>query len=313
MSAKKTQLWCEKYRPQKIDDIIFKNPETKKQFKSMVKNRNIPNLLFAGAQGTGKTTLSKALVKELGVHEADVIRINASSENGIDVMRERIERFASTMPLGEFKVVQLEEFNRLSPAAQEGLRMVIEDNSDTCRFITTTNYLNKVIPSLKSRFQEHMFLTPDFDQVLEYAALILSEENIDVDDVELFEKIIRSAYPDIRKVVQLLQQYSHNGKLVKPDGDNSVSEDYKLKLLELIEQDDYSLMKQLVCQQIAPEEYDEVYNFLYSNIHKGKKFKNSLENQQTAIVMIADRLYKHAFVAHPHINLDALFIELEKL
>jgi len=308
-----TQLWVEKYRPQKIDDIIFKSEEVKQVFKKIVKEGNPPNLIFAGLQGTGKTTLSKALVNELGVHNADVIRINASSENGIDAMRERIERFASTMPLGDFKIVQLEEFNRLSPAAQESLRMTIEDNSDTCRFITTTNYLNKIIPSLKSRFQEYQFLAPNFDQVLIYAAEILEKENVEIDNVDLFEKIVKSAYPDIRKVVQLLQQYSHNGKLIRPEGETVSTDDYKLKLLDYLEAADFASARKIVCEQIAPDEYDEVYNFLYSNINKVPHFKKDLSKEQSAIVVIADHLYKHSLVAHPHINLAALFINLERI
>ena len=305
--SKDNRLWVKKYAPQVIDDIIFKNDELQKKFNKMVKDGNIPNMIFAGVQGSGKSTLSNALVRQLNIQPADHLRINASSDGGIDVMRNQVMGFASTMPLGDFKVVQIEEF-RLSPQAQESIRATIEDSSDTCRFIITTNYVNKIIPSLKSRFQEYIFSAPEMDKVFEYAFNILDQEGISDVDADLFEKIVSSAYPDIRKIVQVLQQYSHDGKLHRPDGDVS-NQDYKLKLLDFIEADDYISARKVVCEQIAPEEYDDTFNFLYQNIHRGKKFK-VLENEQKAIVIINDHLYKHSLVAHPHINLAALFIQL---
>jgi DNA polymerase III delta prime subunit len=148
--SKISKLWCEKYRPETIDDIIFKDPNVKNQMKSIAKLKEIPNLLFSGVQGSGKTSLSIALVNECGIHPEDILVINASDEQ-IDAMRDKVTVFSRTMPLGEYKIVRLEEMDHLSLSAQAILRKIIEDSSATCRFICTCNYANKIIPALKSR------------------------------------------------------------------------------------------------------------------------------------------------------------------
>jgi DNA polymerase III delta prime subunit len=306
-----SKLWVEKYRPEVVDDIIFKDEKLKETFNGMVKNKQFPNLLFGGVQGSGKSTLSHALIRQCNIDSADVLKLNCSGSAGIDVLRTTVTGFSKTMPIGNFKVVQLEEYNGLSPQAQDSLRAVIEDSSDSCRFIITTNYLNKVIPSIKSRFQEYNFQAPDSSEVLIYAMGILIAEEIDFDD-DLLEKIVNSAYPDIRKVVQLLQQYSINGVLTAPDNSASVDGDYKFQLLDLIEKNDFLSARTLVCNNIQSEEYDDLYQWLYQNIKHCPKFKTQ-EKEEQAIILIADHLYKHSLVAHPHILLASLFIQLGQL
>lgn len=309
--SKINRLWVEKYRPETIDQIIFKDEKVKNTFKNFIKNKEIPNLLLSGVQGSGKTTLSLALVNELEVSKYDILTINASDETGIDAMREKIDSFSKLMPIGDFKIVRLEEMDFLSQNAMAILRKIIEDSSDTCRFICTCNYSNKIIPALKSRLQEFVFKAPDVDQVLIYAAEILEQENVEY-SIEELERYVNVAYPDIRKIVNLLQQHTVNGKLLRLNSDTSGNEDYKIKLLDYIEKADFFAARKEICSSIEKEEYDDMYLFLYENIHRCSKFKN-VEMEKKAIVTISDHLYKHSFYAHPHINLAALFINLENL
>jgi len=148
------ELWVEKYRPSNVADYVFRDNKQKKQVSSWVDSGAIPHLLFSGAAGTGKTTLAKVLLNELGVDGGDVMMVNASNENNVDTMRTKINGFASSLPFsGDFKYVLLDEADYLSPNAQAILRNMMETFSTTCRFILTCNYPNKVIPAIHSRCQ----------------------------------------------------------------------------------------------------------------------------------------------------------------
>jgi replication factor C small subunit len=304
------RLWVDKYRPTTLDTIIFKRESLRTKFQEYLDDKSIPNLLFSGVQGSGKTTTALALIDALNINEYDYLKINASNKNGVEIVRDVIDPFSQSMPLGDFKIIHLEEFDRFSAPAQDMMRKIMEEPSDTCRFIATCNHINKIIPALRSRFQEYVFSSPDFDQVLIYAAEILEKEQVEY-NLDLLEKYVTSVYPDIRKVVQLLEQYTVKGKLIAPDSTvNNI--DYKFKLLEFIESSDFTSLRKVISENIQPEDFEDVYEFLYKNIHKCPKF-NTQDKEESAIVMIADRLYKHSFFAHPHINLSALFIDLGNL
>lgn len=305
-----SKLWVEKYRPQILDDIIFQDEAQKKYFKNKVKEKDIPNLLFSGVQGSGKTTLSQAIVNELEIDRSDLLIINASDETGIDAMREKIGRFSETMPLGDMKIVRLEEMDALSVSAQAILRKIIEDSSGTCRFICTCNYANKIIPALKSRLQEFIFKAPDQEQILIKMYTILDEENIIVDD-DILDKYVALAYPDIRKTINLLQQNIIDGKLVWQETESN-NADYHFKLLDLIETDNFIAARKLVCESVSREDYDNLYKWLYQNIHRCPKFKNQ-DKEEAAIVVIADYAYKSSLVTHQDINIGAMFITLSNL
>jgi replication factor C small subunit len=301
------QLFIEKYRPSTISEVIFQNDDLLNKFSSFVTNKEIPNLLLSGVQGTGKTTISRALIRDLNVDSADIMTINASDENSVDVIREKIKNFAYTIPMGRFKVIQLEEFDYLSHNAQASLRALIEDTSETTRFIATCNYDNKILPSIKSRFQQFHFKAPDVDQVLIRMAEILTQENVEF-DLDLLEKFVRSAYPDIRAAINLIQQYSHDGKL-KPIASASSSADWKFALLDILPNGNFREMRKLVCENASKEEYEDIFRFMYENINKCKSFASD-DKQEAAIVVIADHLYRHSIVADPEINIAALFISL---
>lgn len=305
------KLWVEKFRPRTLDDVIFQDDSMKTKFKTLIKSGQIPNLLFSGVQGSGKTTLSRVLIRELKIDPADLMTINASDENSIDAMRDKIKGFAYSMPMGKFKVVQLEEFDYLTQNAQSVLRAIIEDTSEVTRFIATCNYENKIMPSIKSRFQQFNFKAPDQEAVYVLMATILEQEGVDF-DFELLETYVSATYPDIRKTINMLQQYSHGGKLRPLNGSGDTSTDWKFKLLDLLKGTDYRAMRKLVCENCSRDEYDDVFRFLYENINKSAKFKDPTKEEE-AIVIIADHLYRHGLVSDPEVNIAALFITLGRV
>jgi replication factor C small subunit len=302
------KLWVEKYRPKVVGDVIFQDENMATKFKTLIKSGQIPNLLFSGVQGSGKTTLSRVLIRELKIDPSDLLTINASDENSIDAMRDKIKGFAYTMPMGKFKVVQLEEFDYLTPNAQSVLRAIIEDTSAVTRFIATCNYENKIMPAIKSRFQQFNFKAPDQGAIFILMADILDKENIEL-DVDLLQDYVAATYPDIRKTINMLQQYSHNGKLQPIGGAGNTSADWKFKLIDLLKGTDFRAMRKLVCENCSREEYEDVFRFLYENISKSTKFKDPSKEEE-AICIIADHLYRHSLVADPEINIASMFIAL---
>ena len=300
------KLWVEAYRPKKIADVIFANDKERKVFESIIEEKSLPNLMLIGVQGTGKTSLSNALLNELGVLPEDTLRINCSDEK-IDAIREKVKTFAYTMAMGDFKVCQLEEMDHLSLDAQALLRVLIEDVSSSCRFIATGNHENKIIPAMHSRFQVFRFSRPDREQVLLRMADVLVAKNVEF-EVEDLEKVVEAGYPDVRKVLQLLEVGSKSGKLTI-QGEGAVA-DWKLQLLPLLETGDLKAARKLVCESASKEELQDVYRFLYDNVHRIKKLKGK---EDQAVILIAQYQYQHAFVADPEIQVASLFIEIGAL
>jgi len=300
------KLWVEAYRPKKIADVIFANDKERKVFESIIEEKSLPNLMLIGVQGTGKTSLSNALLNELGVLPEDTLRINCSDEK-IDAIREKVKTFAYTMAMGDFKVCQLEEMDHLSLDAQALLRVLIEDVSSSCRFIATGNHENKIIPAMHSRFQVFRFSRPDREQVLLRMADVLVGKNVEF-EVEDLEKVVEAGYPDVRKVLQLLEVGSKSGKLTI-QGEGAVA-DWKLQLLPLLETGDLKAARKLVCESASKEELQDVYRFLYDNVHRIKKLKGK---EDQAVILIAQYQYQHAFVADPEIQVASLFIEIGAL
>lgn len=300
------KLWVEAYRPQTLKDVVFASDNERKFFERIVEEKSLPNLLLVGVQGTGKTSLSGALLNDIGVLPEDVLRINCSDEK-IDAMRDKVKTFAYTMAMGDFKVCQLEEMDNLSLDAQKLLRALMEEVSASCRFIATGNYANRILPAMRSRFQEFVFSKPDREAVLLRMADVLSDENIEF-EVDDLEKVVEAGYPDIRKTLQLLEVGSKGGKLII-QGEGAVA-DWKLQLLPLLETGDFKASRKLVCESATKEELEDVYRFLYENIHRVKKLKGK---EDQAVILIAQYQYQHAFVADQEIQVAALFIELGAL
>jgi replication factor C subunit 3/5 len=309
--SSKNALWCEKYRPKTIDDYVFHDNHHRLIINKILEDRAISgHLLLSGVQGTGKTTLALILINELGVDPSDVLIINASDENSVDVIRERIKSVVSTIAMGDFKVILLEEADYISLAGQAVLRKVMEDENSDTRFILTCNYENKIMPAIKSRCQTFRFKASNRDDVTELAAKILLEEQVKF-SVDLLDKYVAVGYPDIRKIINLLQQNTVEGKLL-PIQANKETGDYKFELLECIEKGMWNGARIAACANVSAEEWEDVYRFLYENLDKSPSFKNK-DKWEAGIVIIADHLQKHALVADPEINAAAMFIRLSQI
>jgi len=306
MAAK--QMWVEKYRPKALSEYVFHDDHQRKQIERLVREQDLPHLLLTGTAGAGKTSLARVLINELGIDEMDVLEENASDKTGVDFIRDTVIPFTEGYPIGTFRVVHLEEFDYLSPNAQGMLRAVLETQSSTCRFICTCNYENKIIPAIKSRFQQFRFKAPSEDDVVVKMVEILDAEKVKFDDEQLI-LYIKQAYPDIRKIIQHLQENTIDGRLLSPK-ETSVGGDYKFKLLDLLASMDLRGIRKVVSEQVPQEELEEVYRFLYQNIGTMPACKQSTETYDKAILVLADAMRVHALSALPHLTFEAMCIKL---
>lgn len=306
----KNKLWVEKYRPKTIDEYIFHDIHHKQSFLQLIKDKNIPHLLLTGTQGCGKTAIMQILVSALDVDDIDVMIINASNERGIDTFREKILGFISSYPNGDFKVVVLEEADQLTKDAQFVLRNAMEEYSITSRFILTCNNENKIEAPIKSRCQTFRFKAPDIKSVIKRVVYILQKENVKY-QTETIARYVEVYYPDVRKIINSIQQNVIDGELYYCGGEGE--SDYKFKILDYLEVDSWVEMRKLICESVSSgDEWDTIYRFLYDNLNKSNKFKQSA-NWEKGIVIIAEHIYRHAYVSDPEINMAACLIRLGQL
>ena len=302
------ELWVEKYRPKTVDGYVFRDDHQRKQIATWIKDKSIPHLLISGTAGIGKTTLAKILINEIGIEDYDVLEINASRTNSVDDVRDKITNFVQMIPFGPFKVVLLDEADYLSPNAQAALRGVMEEYSQTSRFILTCNYPNRIIPALHSRCQGFHVERTDQTEFTARVATILVEENIefDLDTLDLYVKV---AYPDLRKCIQLVQQSSTEGKLESPNKGDAGEADWKFDMVELFKAGKIRDARILLCGKIRAEEIPDVYRWLYDNL----EVFGDEQKQENAIPIIKQGLVDHTLVMDPEINLAAVLIKLARL
>jgi DNA polymerase III delta prime subunit len=300
------QLWVEQYRPKDIEGYVFRDEAQRDQVKQWIKEGSIPHLLFSGAAGIGKTTLAKILINALGVDEYDLLEINASRENNVDNVRNNITSFISTMPFGKFKVVLLDEADYLSPNAQAALRGVMEEYSQTARFIMTCNYPHKIIPALHSRCQGFHIEKVDHTEFTARAATVLVAEGVEF-DIDTLDSYVKATYPDLRKCLNLLQMNTVEGILKKPSETGTGTADYKLAMVDLFKAGKIREARTLLCSQARPEEMEEIFRWMYDNL---ELFAQTEEQKDEAIIAIRKGAANASLVADQEINLSATFTEL---
>jgi replication factor C small subunit len=301
-------LWVEKYRPKTIDGYVFRDDHQRKQIATWIKDKSIPHLLLSGVAGIGKTTLAKILIHEIGIEDYDVLDINASRTNSVEDVRDKITNFVQMIPFGPFKVVLLDEADYLSPNAQAALRGVMEEYSQTARFILTCNYPNRIIPAIHSRCQGFHVERTDQTEYTARVATILVEENIefDLDTLDLYVKV---AYPDLRKCIQLVQQNSTEGKLESPNKGDAGGADWKFDMVDLFKAGKINEARKMLCGKLRAEEMEEVYRWLYDNLDVfGEETK-----QNSAILIIKQGLVDHTICVDSEVNLAATLVKLARL
>lgn len=301
------KLWVEQYRPRTVSDYVFRDQAQRAQVEGWLTAGALPHLLFTGSPGTGKTTLAKVLLNELEVDSMDVLEINASNENSVDTIRNKIVNFSGTMPFGDMKYVLLDEADYLSPNAQAALRGVMETYHTTCRFLLTANYPQRIIPALHSRCQGFHIEKLDLTEFTARVAEICVTEGVEV-DLDTLDTYVQAAYPDLRKCINLVQQNVVDQALQKPHAsDAAKNSDWMLTAIELFKEGNYQRARQTICEQARPEEYDDVFRFMYRNL---TLWGRSQLQQDQAIVIIRDGMAKASLCADPEINLSATIVEL---
>jgi replication factor C small subunit len=265
-------------------------------------------LLFSGAAGTGKTTLAKILINEIGVNEYDILEVNASRNNTVEYIKNTIVNFVSTMPIGEFKVVLLDEVDYMSLNAQAVLRGVMETYHETASFILTCNYPHKVMEALHSRSQGFHIDQTDHTEFTARVAEILITEGIQF-ELDVLDSYVKATYPDLRKCIGLVQANSATGELVltKSSGGGA---DYKVKAVEQFKAGQLRQARKTLCDNITASDVDGLVTWAYNNL---ELFAKTEEGQDQAILYIRDAAARAPLVADPEINLSAMFIELASI
>jgi len=297
-------IWNEKYRPTSLDSYIG-NEHLKSKVSIFIETNDPPHLLFYGRSGTGKTTLSKIIANSI---ECDYLYINASDENSVDVVRDKIKGFASTLGFQALKVIILDECDYITPNAQAALRNLMETFSKHCRFILTCNYVERIIDPIQSRCQSFQIIPPSKKEVAVHLSNILNNENVTfkVDDIAT---IINGGYPDIRKVINTSQRQVVNNEL-KLDAQEIILSDYKLKLLKVIQtksktrKEIFTEIRQILADAKVTD-FADFFRLLYDEVDTYGK-----GHIAECILIIARYESSDTHVVDKEINAMAMLIEL---
>lgn len=296
-------LWVERYRPDTLDGYVG-NEHILEKVRIYIQNEDVPHLLFFGGAGTGKTTLAKIITNQI---DCDLMYINASDENNVDTVRDKIRGFASSMGFRKWKVIILDEADYLTPNAQAALRNLMETFSKTTRFILTCNYVEKIIDPIQSRCQTFGITPPSKKEVAIRLKEILDLEGVqyEMSDMAI---LVNSGYPDIRRVLNAAQRQIVNGEL-KIDKTSTIQANYMDEVLTILKsngsvKDSFTKVRQIIADSKV-KDFTPFYRFLYDNIdeHANGKVGNT-------ILKIADAQYKDAHVVDREINVMAMMLEI---
>ena len=302
MSDIKNSLWVEKYRPSNLDSYIG-NEHLKSKVKVYLESGDLPHLLLYGRAGTGKTTLAKLLVNNI---DCDYLYINASDENSVEVVREKVKNFASTLGFQTMKVIILDECDYITPNAQAALRNLMETFSKHCRFILTCNYVERIIDPIQSRCQSFQIIPPDRKQVAVHLGNILTKEQVE-SEIEDIVTIVNGGYPDIRRVINASQRQVVGGKLVIDEG-MAIQNDYKNQVLDILKTQDkknsFKNIRQLLADSKVTD-FSDLFRLLFDTVDDWGR-----GHVAECILILAQYQQSDALVVDKEINIMAMFIEI---
>lgn len=301
-------IWVEKYRPNTLDEYLG-NPILKDKMKQYLDEGQIPHLLFhSKSPGTGKSSMSKILVKNLN---CDYSYINAASKSGIDDIRNKVTQFVSTKGFKPLKVMILDEAQRMSPDAQRAMLELMETHAGHARFIMTCNNPEKILEPLRSRCQIFHVEPPSKKEVAKHVAGILDKEEVsyEIDDF----KILMKYYPDIREIIQIAHQFSTNGKLCI-DENLIANNENRLQLLEILKNkketndDKLVMIRQFLADLGTGNDFTDYFDLLYDKVDE-----YAPNNVAISIVTLAEYQHKNVFVSNKELNFAACMVELLKV
>ena len=302
MSDIKNSLWVEKYRPSNLDSYIG-NEHLKSKVKVYLESGDLPHLLLYGMSCTGKTTLGKLLVNNI---DCDYLYINASDENSVEVVREKVKNFASTLGFQTMKVIILDECDYITPNAQAALRNLMETFSKHCRFILTCNYVERIIDPIQSRCQSFQIIPPDRKQVAVHLGNILTKEQVE-SEIEDIVTIVNGGYPDIRRVINASQRQVVGGKLVIDEG-MAIQNDYKNQVLDILKTQDkknsFKNIRQLLADSKVTD-FSDLFRLLFDTVDDWGR-----GHVAECILILAQYQQSDAVVVDKEINIMAMFIEI---
>lgn len=307
-----SNFWIEKYRPASFDEFVFQDDVTELHIRNFVVEQDIPHLMFSGGPGTGKTSCAFLLLKELGIGSMDTLLINASKENSVDIIRDKVSAFCDIAPLeSNFKVVYLEEADHISKEGQAVMRRLMEEKYSSVRFIMTLNDAHKVSLPVTSRFQHFVFKQLPTDAIVPRVIQILSAEGVDweLDDLE---KIIQRSPHDLRMIINTLNQFTAGNKLILP-ATMSADDEVQDAIILLMKHDKWDGLREYIGQNVSDSDIVQTYRTIYNNLYQSPKLSQSRTLWEQAVVHVAEYLYRNATVADPFINIAALTIELKRL
>ena len=302
MNEIKHSLWVEKYRPTTMDTYIG-NEHLKSKVSIYLESGDLPHLLLYGKAGTGKTTLAKLLVNNI---ECDYLYINASDENSVEVVRDKVKNFASTLGFQELKIIILDECDYITPNAQAALRNLMETFSKHCRFILTCNYVERIIDPIQSRCQSFQIIPPDRKQIAQHLSNILDNENVKY-ELDNIVTIVNGGYPDIRRVINSSQRQVVNGEL-KIDESTIIQNDYKLQVLEVLKTQDKKNSFKNIRQVLADSkitDFSDLFRLLFDTVDGWGK-----GHVAECILVLSRYQQSDAVVVDKEINIMAMFVEV---
>jgi DNA polymerase III delta prime subunit len=300
-------LLVEKYRPKLLGDLVL-SKKNRQYFEMVRVKKEIPHILFSGDRGIGKSTLAMIIVNEL--LDCQYLYINASNENGVDTIRSKITNFAQTLSLdGKLKVIILDECDFLTEQAQGALRHIIEKYAESTRFIATCNYVSMLIPPIRSRFLE-FDLTPPHDMLSERIIHIIKSEKITVsaEQLPILGKVIKTNYPDMRKMIGEIQKSSFTGALDLDDRQDNTKIASRLFEMMTNKTSEVKLREFIVASEI---EFGCDYHRLLKNMFE-VVFKADIivDKRAPLMLVIANKLVEHQTVLDKEINFFACVLEM---
>ncbi len=307
MEEIKNTLWVEKYRPSTLDSYIG-NKHLRSKVKLYIESGDLPHLLLYGRAGTGKTTLAKLLVNNI---DCDYLYINASDENSVEVVRDKVKNFASTLGFQDMKVIILDECDYITPNAQAALRNLMETFSKHCRFILTCNYVERIIDPIQSRCQSFQIIPPDRKEVAVHLGNILTKESVDF-DINDIVTIVNGGYPDIRRVInaaqrQVVKDTECNDVLIIDEG-MAIQNDYKVQVLEILKTQDkknsFKNIRQLLADSKVTD-FSDLFRLLFDTVDDWGR-----GNVAECILILSQYQQSDAVVVDKEINAMAMFVEI---